>query len=193
MKALKGFFTVLGGIIAAVCAVFMVIILIATGMHYLAPGKSLGSLININSEKKNETITKLTSQDQEEENLSQGNMGENVNTETTETGDGTFYIETMSGTSEDGSVPYVYAGDDTLLLQITWVTRGFDGSHLTFFYIDGSLYDKLQTNDGKGTVSLVDSALSIGRHKVKTIQYDTDTENGNIILCKQSEYEVKQK
>lgn len=51
----------------------------------------------------------------------------------TEMGPGTMYVETAGGTSEDGSVPVVYASPDSLK-QIGIDTKDYDGNHLTFVY-----------------------------------------------------------
>ena len=111
--------------------------------------------------------------------------------ELSDTGSGTFYISTAAGTSEDGSAPVLFVEEDTLLVQIGYTARDFDGSHLSFIYVDGMETDKSQIADTDGTLDLSEDALSTGTHTVEVVQYDSDDATGNVITYKSASYEVK--
>lgn len=108
-----------------------------------------------------------------------------------DTGEGTFYVATASGTSEDGSVPVLFVGPDDVLVQIGDGSTGLNASNLTYVYIDGMLVTKDQMGDFQGSLDLQDDFLSVGTHKVEAVQYDTDQPDGTIITYKTCSYEVK--
>lgn len=108
-------------------------------------------------------------------------------------GDGTMYISTPGGTSEDGSVPVIYASKDDIFKQIDVNTRDFDGSLLSYVYVDGTLITKDQLAFTQITIELVDSALSVGVHKVEVVQYTNNDSNGEIVTYKSASYEIQSK
>lgn len=110
-----------------------------------------------------------------------------------DTGAGTMYVSTEGGTSEDGNVPVIYAGSDDMLIQIGVCTEGFDGSKLSYIYVDGMLNSQEQLGDGEASIDLTDDALSAGTHAVEVLQYNNDDTSSDVITYKSASYEIKAK
>lgn len=110
----------------------------------------------------------------------------------TDTGNGTMYIETADGTSENGNVPKILLEGDESVLQIGFAAQNFDSSKYTYFYIDGKLSTKEQIGADltEGSLDLSGDALSEGKHTVQAVQYDGSDESGNVIACHSAQYEV---
>lgn len=106
-------------------------------------------------------------------------------------GSGTFFISTPSGTSQDGNVPVFLKDAGTLMTEVGYSAREMDGTHLTYFYIDGMENDKDQISDTDGSLIINGDMLSEGTHTVEVVQYDTDEPTGNVITYKSATYEVK--
>lgn len=106
-------------------------------------------------------------------------------------GSGTFFISTPSGTSQDGNVPVFLKDAGTLMTEVGYSAREMDGTHLTYFYIDGMENDKDQISDTDGSLIINGYMLSEGTHTVEVVQYDTDEPTGNVITYKSATYEVK--
>lgn len=109
-----------------------------------------------------------------------------------DTGSGNMFLSTPSGTSENGNVPFVFVEKDTLMLQIGLDARGFDGSKISFIYIDGILVEKYQLADTQTSLDLSDNFLSPGSHLVQVVQYNNDDPESEIITYKSASYEVKE-
>lgn len=109
----------------------------------------------------------------------------------TDTGAGTMYISTPSGTSEDGNIPVLFVSDENMLIQIGLDTMEFDGAHLSYIYVDGMLNTKEQLGESQLSLDLSGDALSVGQHDVEVVQYDTDEPTGEIVTYKTAAYEVK--
>jgi len=111
-----------------------------------------------------------------------------------EVGDGTILLSTAGGTSEDGNIPAVFAEKDLMLEQIGLDAENFDGSKLSYIYIDGMLNTKEQLGEmTQTTLTLEADALKEGTHKVEVVQYDNDESTGNAITYKTASYEIKAK
>ena len=93
----------------------------------------------------------------------------------TVSGDGTVYLSTAGGTTEDGNVPVVSASSDTQIKQIGINAHGYDGTMMAYIYIDGSFADKQQLSDSQATLDLSGESLTEGVHKVEVVQYTGDT------------------
>ena len=97
-----------------------------------------------------------------------------------EIGDCTFYITTGDDiTSENGAIPYIYLQDENTVMQIGYVAEGFDGSKLSYIYIDGELAQKeTLSKDYQGTINLENDTIKFGKHKVEVVQYkDSESKN----------------
>lgn len=108
-----------------------------------------------------------------------------------DTGNGTMYISTPGGTSENGNVPVMYEEADVSMDQIGLDTAGFDGSKLSFIYIDGMLNSREQLADSQTTLTLEGDALKEGTHKVEVLQYENDEPSTSPVTYKSAEYEIK--
>lgn len=111
----------------------------------------------------------------------------------TEIGEGTVYLSTVSGTSENGNVPVVYTDSDTSMLQIGLDSSNFNGGNLSYIYVDGYLLDKIQMGDSQNTLTLQDNSLATGIHKVEIVQYENDDTASTMITYKTTSYEIKTK
>ncbi len=110
-----------------------------------------------------------------------------------DTGSGSIIIATAGGTSENGNVPVIYESADTMLDQIELDSTEFDGSKLSFIYIDGMLVSKEQLTDSQVSLDLQDQSLSVGTHLVEVLQYDGDSPDNSYVTYKSASYEVKEK
>lgn len=111
-----------------------------------------------------------------------------------EIGNGTVVLSTVGGTTENGNTPTVFVGQDTLLDQISLSAENFDGSKLSYVYIDGMLNTKEQLGEmTQTTITVQDNSLKEGKHKVEVVQYDNDEQTGTPITYKVVNYEVKNK
>ena len=108
-------------------------------------------------------------------------------------GDGTMYLSTVGGTTENDNVPVLFETSDTVLETIEIDTTGFDGSKLSYIYIDGMLNTKEQLGDSQSSISLEKDALAEGTHKVEVVQYDTNEPDGTMVTYKTASYEIQYK
>lgn len=111
-----------------------------------------------------------------------------------EKGDCNFYIQTGDDiTSENGAIPYIYIETEDMLTQIGYVAEGFDGSKLSYIYIDGELVQKeTLSKDCQGTINLEKNSVKYGKHKIEVIQYkDAESKNKeDIEVYKVAQYVV---
>lgn len=110
-----------------------------------------------------------------------------------EIGDGTFYLINESGTTENGNIIVIYADKDTVMTQIGADTLGFDGSLLSYIYIDGMETSKEQLADSQTSITLEKDALAVGVHVVECVQYENNDTDGSVITYKSGSYEVIEK
>lgn len=110
-----------------------------------------------------------------------------------EMGAGDFAIQTPSGSSEDGNIPFIFANADTYMDSFGYTGFDVDGSHLTFIYVDGMEQAREQIADYQSIVDLAGDLLKEGIHKVEFVQFDTDDPSGNVIMYKTASYEIKAK
>ena len=109
-------------------------------------------------------------------------------------GAGTIYITTPGGTSENGEIPVLYVSVDEFFTQVGLNTSDFDGSKLSYIYLDGELSLKEQLSDSQLSIDLSStSQLSEGIHKVEILQFDNDDPTGNVITYKTASFENKLK
>ena len=108
-----------------------------------------------------------------------------------EIGNGTAYISTPSGTSENGNIPTVYADQNTMILQIGLTTSDFDYNATSFVYVDAQQKSKEHLADSQTSINLMDSDLSEGTHYVEIVQYKDDDQESDVIEYKLMQYEVK--
>lgn len=110
----------------------------------------------------------------------------------TVSGNGTVYLSTAGGTTEDGNVPVVSASSDTQIKQIGINAHGYDGTMMAYIYIDGSFADKQQLSDSQSSLDLSGESLTEGVHKVEVVQYTGDTVSAdNVATYQTMQYEIK--
>ena len=110
-----------------------------------------------------------------------------------EMGKGIILLETPSGDSSNGNVPFFFAVEDTLIMQIGYTGTDIAGDKITYAYIDGKLNSKNQMSEQcGGSIDLSEKALNVGVHIVEFIQYDTNKEDGKVVVYKVAKYEFKQ-
>lgn len=108
-----------------------------------------------------------------------------------DTGKGRIETVSASGSSEDGAVPFIYAAKDTLLEQIGFNAWEFDGSKLSYIFVDGVLNTKEQLGDTQISLDLKEDNLKVGTHKVEVTQYEDDKLDGKLVTYKVGSYEIK--
>lgn len=111
-----------------------------------------------------------------------------------DTGSGKITLYTAGGNSENGNTPVIYAGAEDTLIQLSLGSRDFDGSKLSFIYIDGKFVDKEQLSEySEVNVNLIEFMLNPGTHKVEVMQFDNDDTSTQPITYKTASYEIKRK
>ncbi|EPY2275086.1 hypothetical protein ACXAUS_004016 [Clostridium sporogenes] len=110
-----------------------------------------------------------------------------------EMGKGNIQISTVGGTSEGGKIPVVLVSKGDKIVQITLNSEKFDGSKLSYIFIDGE--EKAQDHLSKSeiVVNLEENNLKAGKHKLEVVQFDTNKKDGKIITYKTVSYECKEK
>ncbi|MCC3870303.1 hypothetical protein [Terrisporobacter mayombei] len=109
-----------------------------------------------------------------------------------EKGKGSFMIVCAGGSTENGNVPVEYLAPDSLS-QIGYDASNFDGSKLSYIYINGILNTKEQlTEDCQGTINIEGDFTEPGIYKVEVVQYEDDDTSKGMVTYKTCEYEVKE-
>lgn len=109
----------------------------------------------------------------------------------TDTGKGQFYIQSPSGSSENGADVFFYYDDKVLMESLGFSASDFDGSKITYIYVDGIEARTGQLSDTQGSIELSGDMLSIGSHKVEAVQFSENNPENNVITYKSCIYEVK--
>lgn len=104
-------------------------------------------------------------------------------------GEGSVYIATPSGTSEDGNIPVIFP-DGASEYQIGLNAWDMDGSRLSYIYVDGNVTDSLQLACTQTSIMISGNALDVGTHLVEVIQYNGEPEDGDIVFYSTSSYEI---
>lgn len=107
-------------------------------------------------------------------------------------GTGTICLYTPGGSSENENIPIIFVDSETLI-QIGLDSLDFDGSKLSYIYVDGMLATKEQFAHSQISLDLTGDMLSIGTHMVQVVQYDSDDPSGEMVTYKSASYEVKSK
>ncbi|MBC1524917.1 hypothetical protein HB825_05405 [Listeria booriae] len=110
-----------------------------------------------------------------------------------ELGKGQIILRTTSGSSENNNIPFEYKDADLLTPQIGFEAWEFDGSKLSYIYIDKVLNSKEQLADVQTSLNLSKNDYKIGKHDVEVVQFDNDKESGKIVTYKKAQYEIKSK
>ncbi|EAV9810728.1 hypothetical protein FFC14_03420 [Listeria monocytogenes] len=117
---------------------------------------------------------------------------EKVNFKKSDAGSGKFWIDTASGTSENGNVPVMFYDSDLKVTQLGINTSDFNAEKQTYIYVDGYLNDKFQLGTTQTSLNLKDDTLKIGKHDVVAVQYENNDPKTKVAeVIKSAQYEVK--
>gem|GEM_PF-4221678 len=106
-----------------------------------------------------------------------------------DTGSGSMYLSTSSGTSQNGGTPTI-TGTPSSTAYITLTTQNFDTTHVAYIYIDGILAASTELSNEQDLL-LQGHYLTAGTHKVEVVQYNNNNPGGSIITYKSASYQVK--
>ena len=108
-----------------------------------------------------------------------------------ETGEGTMYLVTSSGTSLEGTLT-ITVPKDSSSTHLGVCFQDFPDAQTTHVYVDGSEMTKGTYGDGSEvTLSLEGNAIKPGTHTVEAVQFSDNQTNGSPILYKKVGFEVK--
>ncbi|EHP6530293.1 hypothetical protein KMW44_001377 [Listeria monocytogenes] len=117
---------------------------------------------------------------------------EKVNFKKSDAGTGKFWIDTASGTSENGNVPVMFYDSNLKVTQLGINTSDFNAEKQTYIYVDGYLNDKFQLGTTQTSLNLKDDALKVGKHDVVAVQYENNDPKTKVAeVIKSAQYEVK--
>lgn len=139
---------------------------------------------DVATEKETEANDASTKETETESSIPTVTIGEDL-------GQGTMYIATPSGTSENENVPVFYVGEGTVYTELGFNTTEIDGSKLSYIYVDGEFNCKEQLADAQISVGLEGTALIVGTHVVELKQFENNDESGTLTTYKFAKYEVK--
>lgn len=108
-------------------------------------------------------------------------------------GEGKIYISTPSGTSENDNVPSVMVDRDTAITQIGLNAENFDGSKISYVYINNKFVQKMQLGEMTQTsLDIQGEFLYPGTYTVSVAQFDNDDPNtGQVTQFAEAKFEVK--
>ena len=110
-----------------------------------------------------------------------------------DTGDGTLYLVSASGSTENGDEILVYPDMDSIpFAYVDYELWDLDGSVLTYIYLDGVEMDKQQVGGGyQSSLSLEEEwQVSEGQHKVEAVQYEGNDPAGEITFYRSAVFTV---
>ena len=110
-----------------------------------------------------------------------------------DTGDGTFYIASASGSTENGDEVLIYPDmDSTPFAFVDYELWDLDGTVQTYIYLDGVEMDKQQVGAGyQSSLSLEEEwQVSEGPHKVEAVQYEGNDPAGEITFYRSAVFTV---
>ncbi|MHB9943574.1 hypothetical protein CF065_18660 [Clostridium sporogenes] len=110
-----------------------------------------------------------------------------------EMGKGKIGLSTPGGTSEGDKAPVLMVSKDDQIVQVGLNTEEFDGSKLSYIFVNGEEVAKEQLSETQTSIDLKGNALKAGKHKVEVVQFDNDKKDGKIITYKTASYECKEK
>lgn len=111
-------------------------------------------------------------------------------------GDGTLYIASASGSTENGDEVLVYPDmNSTPFAYIDYELWDMDGTVQTYIYLDGVEMDKQQVGAGyQSSLSLEEEwQVSEGPHMVEAVQYEGNETSGRITFYRSAVFTVANK
>ena len=122
-----------------------------------------------------------------------GFIGEKPAPVSEDIGKGRMYLVNESGSTETLDSITIYAAEDLILTQIELDAWDFDGSKLSYIYVDDVLQEKEQLGDTQMTFTLTDDLLKPGTHTVRVFQFDNNEPTGKTITRKTAKYTIVRK
>lgn len=112
-----------------------------------------------------------------------------------EVGEGAFNLAHTSGYTAEGDKIVVLYDPDTFPTAIGIHTEDIDGSLMSYLYVDGMLVNVTQLGTSQDSVEIQDTpnAITEGEHKLQLVQYDNDSEDGEIVTYKEQPFTIKVK
>ena len=99
----------------------------------------------------------------------------------------TFHGQVMTGEE----VPVVLADENVAMMQFSVDAFNYDPSYFVFIYINDELVDKTQYSKISTSVDITEEYLKEGEYTVRFVQYEDNTETGNVISEKIARYKVE--
>lgn len=99
----------------------------------------------------------------------------------------TFHGQIMTG--ED--IPVVLANENAAVMQFSVDAYNYDPSYFVYIYINDALVDKVQYSNISTSMDITGEYLQEGEYTVRFVQYEDNSESGNIISEKIARYEVE--
>lgn len=122
-----------------------------------------------------------------------GYIGEKPAPVSEDIGEARMYLINESGSTETLDAITIYAAEDLLLTQIELDAWDFDGSRLSYIYVDDALQEKEQLGDTQMTFTLTGDLLKPGTHTVRVFQFDNNDPSGKTITRKTAKYTIVRK
>jgi hypothetical protein len=171
----------------------MVAIILALMMAAAAAGCGASAPTSSRSQKSVETLSgeESTNGESPDNDLTSSAVERLPDGDYKDIGKGTLIIATEGGTSENGNLPVIFVDKSTVMDGLGIHTSEFDGSKLSYVYVDGVLNSKDQYGHTDTSINLKRQNLTVGTHKVEVVQYDTDKLGGKVVTYKMASYEVK--
>lgn len=88
-------------------------------------------------------------------------------------------------------VPVVLASKDSALMQFSVDAFNYDPNYFVYIYINDTLVDKVQYSNVSATLDITEEFLQENDYVIRFIQYDNNSEDGNIISEKIARYKVE--
>ncbi|MCL7746871.1 hypothetical protein [Halalkalibacter alkaliphilus] len=110
-----------------------------------------------------------------------------------ETGEGVLIIQTASGDSSQGNVPFLFVPDDTMVTQIGYIIENFDGDKEVFFYINEMFVEAAQGGEMvQSLLDLYDWMLEPAEYEVTAVQYEGNDPNEDVVHLSKAQYRIEE-
>ncbi|MED0960486.1 hypothetical protein [Bacillus paramycoides] len=157
-------------------------------------GLSIGLLAGCGSTDSKSEAKNQTTQSEKTETSSKKTSKYPFPKDTTPVGEGKIAVSTPAGNSENGNVPVLFLGKDTIMTQIGIDYANFQGDKQTFVYVDKIFKETTQVGElTQSTFPLEEEALKSGVHTVTAVQFENDDPKGKVLNFVEAKYEVKEK
>lgn len=105
-------------------------------------------------------------------------------------GDGTAYLVSGEGSTQNGSIPELAVNPAKRAAQITLVLEGVPADTITYVYVDGQEAATLNKSSETADLELKDEQLDSGEHSVEFVQFDSNKPSGSVTFYRVGRYMV---